>query len=160
MMVPREFLGAVPTSVAAPEGVARTLRLAVVSTRAPGENRGGMVTFDTVTLLFAGDRVFPAASRATALRVWVPLVEVVVFHAREYGEVVASAPTFAPSTLNCTPTTSTLSDALAERVTVPETVELAAGAVRETVGKVVSSELIGKTCSRKFIVVHVPGLSL
>ena len=41
--------------------------------------------------------------------------------------------------LNCTPATATLSEALAETVTeAPETVEASAGAVRETVGAVVS----------------------
>src|SRR3989344_4333127 len=96
----------------------------------------GVVTtlFDTVTLLPAVEAVLPAASFATALMVCAPLVAVVEFHAREYGAVVS----FAPSTLNCTPVTPTLSEAFAERVTVLETVELAAGAVRETVGKVVS----------------------
>src|SRR2546422_5747505 len=39
-----------------------------------------------------------------------------------------------PSSLNCTPTTPMLSVALAEMVTVPETIEPAAGAVMETVG--------------------------
>src|SRR3989344_4736688 len=104
-----------------------------------------VVVFDTVTLLTALHLVLPAASRATALMVWVPLVAVVVFHAREYGAMVSSAPTFAPSTLNCTPTTPTLSDALAEMVTFPETVAPSAGAVRETVGLVVSPPVVTST---------------
>ena len=37
----------------------------------------------------------------------------------EYGAMVSSAPTLAPSTLNCTPATATLSAALAVRLTVP-----------------------------------------
>ena len=93
---------------------------------------------DTVTLLFAVKAVLLAASRATALRVCVPSATVVESQTMEYGEVVSSAPTLAPSTLNCTPTTPTLSDALAERVTFPETVAPPAGAVSETVGLVVS----------------------
>src|SRR2546428_3631916 len=64
--------------------------------------------------------VLPAASRATAVRLWEPLATRVVFHKREYGAAVTSAPRFAPSTLNCTPTTPTLSVALAETVIVPE----------------------------------------
>ena len=43
-----------------------------------------------------------------------------------------------PSTLNCTTVTPTLSEALALRGTVPDTVALLAGAVRLTVGALVS----------------------
>ena len=53
--------------------------------------------------------------------------------------MVSSAPRLAPSSLNCTPETPTLSDALAETATeVPETVVPFAGAVMETVGAWVS----------------------
>jgi glycosyltransferase involved in cell wall biosynthesis len=38
--------------------------------------------------------------------------------------VVSSAPTFTPSTLNCTPATTTLSDAVAVTDTVPDTAGL------------------------------------
>lgn len=48
-------------------------------------------------------------------------------------------PVFAPSTLNWTLATATSSDALAVTLTVPENVALAAGAVMETVGGVVSA---------------------
>src|SRR5213594_2144150 len=92
----------------------------------------------TVTLTAAAVAVLPAASRATAVRVCTPLLAAVVFHERTCGAVVTSAPRFAPSSLNCTPTTPTLSVALAETVTVPATVEPAAGAVMDTVGGVVS----------------------
>src|SRR5436190_1920837 len=93
----------------------------------------------TVTLCEAAVVVLPAASRATAVSVCVPLVAVVVFHAVEYGLMVSSAPKFAPSTLNCTPATPTLSEALAVTVTaVPATVAPPAGAVTVTVGAVVS----------------------
>ena len=51
---------------------------------------------------------------------------------------MSSAPRFAPSSLNCTPATPTLSDAVAETVTVPPTVAPPAGAVIDTVGGVVS----------------------
>src|SRR2546427_2473565 len=83
----------------------------------------------TVTLTAPGGAVFPAASRAMAVKLWEPLATRVVFHEREYGAAVTSAPRFAPSSLNCTPTTPTLSVALAETVTVPETVAPATGAV-------------------------------
>src|SRR2546427_11764833 len=68
----------------------------------------------TVTLTALAGAVLPAASRATAVRLWEPLATRVVFHEREYGAAVTSAPRFAPSSLNWTPTTSTLSVAVAE----------------------------------------------
>src|SRR2546427_8031550 len=92
----------------------------------------------TVTLTALAGVLLPAASRATAVRLWEPLATRVVFHKREYGAAVTSAPRLAPSSLNCTPTTPTLSVALAETVIVPATVAPAAGAVSETVGGVVS----------------------
>src|SRR5437870_3683235 len=58
------------------------------------------LSFTTVTVIAADVVLFPAASRATAVRVCDPSVAVTVFHAIEYGEVVSSAPTFTPSTLN------------------------------------------------------------
>ena len=76
---------------------------------------------------------FPAASRATAISVCVPLEEVVVFQDIEYGATVSSAPEFAPSNLNWTPAIPRLDDALAETVTVDDTVEPPAGAVMEIV---------------------------
>ena len=52
---------------------------------------------------------------------------------------MSSAPRLLPSSLNCTPVTPTLSDALAETVTEePETVALLLGAVSETVGGLLS----------------------
>ena len=69
----------------------------------------------------------------------VPFAIVVVFHVTLYGAPVSSAPRLAPSSLNCTPTTPTLSLASAETATdEPVTVALFAGAVSETVGEVVS----------------------
>src|SRR5947207_900765 len=56
-----------------------------------------------------------------------------------YGAVRSSAPRFAPSSLNWTPTTPTLSLAFADTVTVPVTDAPAAGAVIATVGGVRSS---------------------
>ena len=51
---------------------------------------------------------------------------------------VSSGPILTPSRANWTPATATLSEAVAETVTVPETVESFDGDVRETVGGVVS----------------------
>src|SRR5947209_18836539 len=66
----------------------------------------------TVTLTALAGAVLPAASRATAVRLCVPLLAAVVAHEMAYGAVVSSAPRLAPSSLNCTPTTPTLSEAL------------------------------------------------
>src|SRR5206468_6485309 len=84
---------------------------------------GGVVSaFDTVTL--TGDEVvrFPAASRAVAVRVCEPLPTVVVFQGIEYGDDVSCAPTLAPSSMNCTPATATLSGADTLNVAVRDTV--------------------------------------
>src|SRR5439155_11845043 len=81
-----------------------------------------------------------------------------VFHVTLYGLAVSSAPRFAPSTLNCTPTTPTSSLAVAETVTaVPDTVAPAAGAVTETVGAVVSGGPLGAktTSTQKFFELNV-----
>src|SRR5205807_2370148 len=104
---------------------------------AVSETVGGALS--TVTLTTAEVAVFPAASRATALRVWMPLLAMVVFHDREYGAAVTSAPRLASSSLDCTPTTPTLSVALTETVIAPVTVEPAAGVLIETVGGALST---------------------
>src|SRR5258708_3595268 len=93
---------------------------------------------DTVTVIGAEVVRLPAASRATAVMVCEPLLAVVVFHEIEYGAPVSSAPTLAPSILNCTPATPTLSEALAVSVTVPDTVWPLPGEVMLTAGGVVS----------------------
>lgn len=98
---------------------------------------GGGV-FETVTETGVEVLVFPAASLATAVRDLAPLDVWVVFQEYEYGEEVSSGPRLTPSSLNWTPTTPTLSVAVAVKLTVPERVELLVGAVRETVGAVVS----------------------
>ena len=51
---------------------------------------------------------------------------------------MSSAPRLLPSKRNCTPTTPTLSDAVAVTLIVPETVAPFAGAVSEMAGAVVS----------------------
>ena len=54
---------------------------------------------------------------------------------------MSSAPIFVGPCLNCTPTTPTLSDAVAVNWTVPDTLAPPAGAVRDTVGGVLSGLL-------------------
>src|SRR2546428_3618930 len=98
---------------------------------------GGALARGTATA--AEVAVFPAASRATAVSVCAALEAPVVFHERVYGAAVTSVPRLAPSSLNWTPTTPTLSVALAEAVTVPATADPEAGAVIETIGGVRSS---------------------
>jgi hypothetical protein len=99
----------------------------------------GVVPLATVNVTAAEVRVFPAASRATAVRLWLPLASAVVFSGSWNGAAVTSAPTWVPSTRNLTPTTPTLSLAWTDRVVVPDTVAPAAGAVADTVGGVVSA---------------------
>lgn len=105
-----------------------------------GEMVSGVVvaTLFTVTVMLAEVVWLPAASLAVAVMEWEPFVERVVLKTVEYGETVSSVPRFVPSSLNCTPATPTLSEAEAERVTVLETIAPDAGAVRDTVGGVVS----------------------
>src|SRR5258706_373527 len=50
------------------------------------ETDGGVVSLDTVTAMPAEVVTLPAASRATAVSVWLPLVAPVVFQDTEYGE--------------------------------------------------------------------------
>src|SRR5262249_43231029 len=102
------------------------------------ETVGGVVSFETVTLTAVAVVWLPAASRARAERVCVPLDAVALFHEIEYGGVVSSAPRAAPSSRNWTATTPTVSAAFADTVTVPVAVDPLAGAVIETVGGVVS----------------------
>src|SRR5437868_8307329 len=104
---------------------------------------GGMIgttdpgtLFVTVTLIPAEAATLPAASRATAVSVCVPSLTVRVFQEVTKGSAVTSAPRLTPSTLNWTPTTPTLSLALADTVTALATVAPAAGAVIETTGGV------------------------
>ena len=52
---------------------------------------------------------------------------------------MSSAPRFAPSNLNWTPATPTLSEAVAFKIMVPATVWLLRGEIMETIGGVVST---------------------
>jgi len=70
-------------------------------------------------------------------------VTCVVSQEIEYGVVVSSAPSVASSNLNCTPTTPTLSAAVADTIVAPETVAPLEGAVMDTVGGVVSGVGVG-----------------
>src|SRR2546427_214357 len=98
---------------------------------------GGVVSggapFETVTATATEVARLPAASRATAVRLCEPLLAVVVFHETEYGAAVTSAPALRPSSRNCTPTTLTLSEALAVTLIVPATVVPEAGEVTVTI---------------------------
>jgi len=68
----------------------------------------------------------------------------VVSRASLYGALAIAAPVFTLSILNCTLATATLSVALADTVTVADTVALFAGAVMFTTGGVVSGEVTVK----------------
>ncbi len=93
----------------------------------------------TVIVTLAEVRVLPAASRATALSVWLPFVSVFVSSDSEYGLEVSAEPTLLPSTRNCTLCTPTLSDAVAVTDTVSDTSAPAAGAVTDTFGSELST---------------------
>src|SRR5437773_3828347 len=103
--------------------------------------------FETVTVTAADVIVLPAASRATAVRVCDALLVVVVSQLTVNGGDRSSVPRFAPSSLNCTPATPTLSEALAVTVTVLLTVAPAAGAVMLAVGGVLSLKTVTVTAA-------------
>src|SRR6267143_17210 len=100
---------------------------------------------ETVTVTGAEVARLPAASRATAVRVCEPLLAVVVSQGAEYGAAVTSAPTFTPSSRNCTPAIPMLSEALAVTLIVPATMVPGAGEVMLTVGGVVSLNTVTVT---------------
>src|ERR1041384_5262296 len=106
---------------------------------------GGGALLETVTLLAADVVEFPAASLATAVSVCDPLPAVVVSQEMLNAPLTSSAPRFTPSSLNCTPTTPTLSDADADTVTAAETDAPLAGAVNDTVGAVVPPPVLLET---------------
>src|SRR5580692_8860 len=83
---------------------------------------GVVVELDTSTLTLLEVAVLADKSFACAVRTCVPLLACVVSHETWYGAVVAAAPRFAPSTLNCTLAMPMLEDALAVTVVVPLTV--------------------------------------
>src|SRR5207245_986609 len=117
---------------------------------------GGVVSLLTVTVTAADVVELPAASRATAASVWVPLVPVVVVHETAQRAAGPSPPWFAPSIVAFSPTPPTLSVAVA--VPFPTLVRSvpAAGAVRDTVGAVVSLPTVTVTAAD---VVELPAVS-
>ena len=137
-------LNCTPATPALSAALAETVTVpdTVPAAGALSDTVGGVVSgtaLFTVTVTAAEVVLLPAASRATAVSVCVPLVAEAVFQEPEYGDAVSSVPRFAPSSLNCTPATPTLSVALAETVTVPDTAPTP-GEVIATAGGVVSDE--------------------
>src|SRR5438552_611852 len=147
-------LNCTPTTPTLSVALALTVTVPLTEASAAGavmDTVGGVVSFVTVTLIAAEVAVFPAASRATAVSVCTALLAVVVFHERVYGAVVTSAPRFTPSSLNCTPTTPTLSVAFAETVIVPATEAPEVGEEMEMVGGLLSTSCtvtVGLVASR------------
>ena len=93
---------------------------------------GGALLTVKETALEVTDGIAAFVLRTVAVRLCVPFATVVEFHATEYGEVVSSAPTLTPSTLNCTPA-MVAPVVVAESATeAPETVAPAVGAVTVT----------------------------
>src|SRR5436190_621318 len=117
---------------------------------------GGVVSLNTVTVTAAEVVRLPAASRATAVSVCEPLLAVVVFQETEYGAAASSTPRLAPSSRNCTPTTPTLSEALAVTLVVPPTVAPETGEVMLTVGCVLAALPVSVTAAE---VVRLPAAS-
>jgi hypothetical protein len=124
-------------SLAVAETVTVPVRLAPLA-GAVIETVGAVVSFAIVTVTTVVVVWLPAASRARADKVCVPFATVALFQEIEYGDTVSSVPSAAPSRRNCTPTTPTLSLAVADTVTFPDTVALFTGADINTVGGVVS----------------------
>src|SRR5258708_1852507 len=92
-------------------------------------------------MLLVADAVLPAESVALAVMVWLPSATLVEFHESVHGPAPPAwlpVPSSMLSTLNSTLDTLVSSLAVADSVTVPETVALLAGNVRLTVGGVVS----------------------
>src|SRR5260221_8977219 len=138
-------LNCTPATATLSLAVAETATVPETVAAAPGlviETDGGVTSLDTVTVTPAEVVPLPAASRATAVSVWLPFAAALVSQDTEYGEAMSSVPRLTPSSLNCTPTTAMSSLAFAETATVPETVAAAAGAVIETDGGVESFDTV------------------
>jgi len=121
---------------------------------------GVLLVLLTVTFTPALVAVFPAESFATAVKVWLPFETEVLLQENVYGEFASAAPTFAPSTCNCTLATATLSEAVAFTVTTPLTVALFEGEVIETVGGVVSPLLLLTVTFTPALVAEFPPVSV
>src|SRR6185503_432771 len=114
-----------------------------------GATVSGGVNSATVTFTAAAVVWLLAASRAAAVSVWTPLTDALASQVMAYGGEVISAPRFAPSSFNCTPTTATLSFAVADTVTaVGDTIAPLWGAVIDTSGLVVSVPSAATTTSK------------
>src|SRR5206468_2963037 len=107
-------LNCTPTTPTLSDAVADTVTLFPDTVVPPAgdvtETVGALLSTITVTVVAVV--VFPAPSRATAVSEWFAFVAPVVFHTMLYGAVVTSVPSGAPSSVNCTPTTPTLSEAV------------------------------------------------
>src|SRR5207248_1946900 len=106
---------------------------------------GAVESLETVTVTAGAVAVLPAASRATAVSVWEPLLAVAVFHETEYGGGVNATPRLAPSSLTSTPPTPTLSASVAVTLTVLYTLSLHDALPILTVGAVESLETVTVT---------------
>src|SRR5262245_6263520 len=89
--------------------------------------------------------VFPAASLAMAVSVCDPLDALELFQLTVYGAARSSAPSGAPSSMNCTPATPTLSEAVALTAIVPDTTP-AGGDEMLTVGAI-GSRAMSSICA-------------
>lgn len=94
--------------------------------------------FDTVTVIVEDVPTLPAASNALETMVCDPFATVVVFQLKERAVALVLLAATAPSIRICIWVTPTLSEAVALRVTVPETVAPLASDEMEVVGGVVS----------------------
>ena len=106
---------------------------------APTSPVGSTAGLLTVTVTGLEVVVLPAASRAAAVSVCVPLATLLVVQLALQGAEPSSAPSAVPSTRNCTPATPTLSDAVAVTSSVPLTVAPPGGARMLTLGAAVSA---------------------
>jgi hypothetical protein len=90
---------------------------------------------ETVTVTEFDVHRKPRRSRATAVKVCDPVLELVVFQETEYGAVVSSAPRLVPSSLNWTPATvrEPMIVTLALTGIVPPTVEPEVGDIIVTI---------------------------
>jgi hypothetical protein len=124
---------------------------------------GGVVSVGvllTVTVTAALVALFPAPSFAMARHTCGPLFVFVVSHEYVKGDAKSAAPTFAPSIWNCTLATLTLSVALADTTTVPETLAPFVGAVTVTAGGVVSLVVLSTLTVMLVLVMLFPALSV
>src|SRR5947207_4654757 len=93
----------------------------------------GGAALETVTVTGSEVNRIPSASRATAIKVWNPLLVVVVSQKTEYGALVSSVPRLTPSSWNWTPATRRPTAlTLARTVIVPATVVSEVGDVMVT----------------------------